>query len=247
MTDVGGGGRFAGLPAVRGSLEMRLVLVLLAAVAGVLAWRSPHLQADSATNWITAGVAIAALVLGWRQLDAIRIAEQTAAQQAEAAARSQAIAAKQSELTAATAKATLLLRLDQQFEGPAVVASRKIWAQIFVQFDDEPRLGVPSSSAERAPRTTALISHWHALRRTETDSYRAIMTLPNWIETLGVVARSHEGMEEMFDSLYGSTIMGVMERLEPYLLEKPNEIGNLSNALELSRRIRFRRSKKVEI
>jgi hypothetical protein len=241
---IGGDGRFAGMEKIKRLPSSILILLIAAAFGAAIAVRWDELTGNEApSDWVMAAVAVCALVVGYRQLDAIRVAEQASALQGRAAAEAQQLAAAQAEFNVATARATLLLRLDEQFESERILQSRKLWRETMASYPDEPT-GMPDPAAW-APKHTAWVTAAHLEIADDVTAYRQIMMLPNWIETVGVICREDTGLLPFVERLHGGVIMAVMDRLEPFLVTKSGDLGTLENALWIRDQIRLIRAKKT--
>lgn len=146
-------------------------------------------------DWIVAATAIVSAVLVLRQLSGLRDDRERADETLKAQTR-------QSRSEAETARANLLLRIDEQFEGGGVVRSRARWLELRAQFRRE-WAALPEPRPSREDHVTGrmigkLNQLWDRMQSSASGAehfpddvrdYNLVVRLPNWIETIGMLAR----------------------------------------------------------
>lgn len=164
-------------------------------------------------------VALTAVISAWlvvNQLTGLRAdrdrADQTAIRQLD-----------QFRAEAQTSRANLLLRIDEQFEGGGVFRSRARWLELRAEFRRAyAALASPAGTREdyvEAKMIEKLNALWDRMQSqaqggasfpADVRDYNLVVRLPNWIETIGMLAR--DGLLPVGDllKLYGSVIRTTM-------------------------------------
>ncbi len=180
----------------------------------------PNWNWGGVPDWIVAATAIISALLVLRQLEGLRDdrarADQTLRAQAE-----------QSRSEAETARANLILRIDEQFEGGGVMRSRARWLELRAQYRREwGALVAPQEPRDEHVQRCMiekLNQLWDRMQSSATGGaqfpadvrdYNLVIRLPNWIETIGMLAQDDLLPVGDVLKLYGSvvrTTMGVVE------------------------------------
>lgn len=138
---------------------------------------------------------------------------------------------------AQTARANLLLRIDEQFEGAAIFRSRARWIELRARFKQQ-HAAMPSPTTTRdayvrSEMTAKLNDLWDRMQSfvavggsltDEIRDYNLVIRLPNWIETIGMIAR--EGLIPTGDlvQLYGGVIRMTMEPIQAHMTHRRRDV-----------------------
>lgn len=197
----------------------------------------------SAPDWIVAVTAVAVAVYAGAQFRLTRIAQQSAAADQKTAVAHAASAADQASATAKAhaeqveiARANMLIRLDEQYEGTQLGESRRAWLALRnrTEADVEQRLATHSEN-EQAVEVCRFISDylsglWSQVRHGDespesqsaraeaTNAYAVLMRLPNWFETVGHLCRRNliplNDIVDLYDQIVIKTIGYMSEHIE---------------------------------
>jgi hypothetical protein len=242
MTAGGTGSRFG--PPVRGAAAACLIAACATVAAILLIAGWPALQWGSVPDWVIAATAIVGVAFGLRQLQAISHSEHAALDNARRTA-------DQARSEANSARANLLLRIDDIFEGNALANSRLAW---LIRRTSWRRTYAHLSSADRdAAVQLALINDfnqlWDAMTRLErdgqleltcghgisvetlqreVDAYRAMVRLPDWLETIGLLVAQQLVPADDIMLLYRGVIRSTMGVVQGHLAHRRNADPNSS-------------------
>lgn len=155
-------------------------------------------------DWVVAGAALASGYFVVTQLELLR-------------------AERMSE--AATARADLLFRIDEQFEDGKVFESREAWLALRARYRQLFSTAAPHERDRLIQGGIAdeLNRLWDDMQRPSdalsdlVTKYARIMRLPGWIETVGMFAREHLIDPNDVLELYESVILVTMEPIELHL------------------------------
>ncbi|QMW21526.1 hypothetical protein [Sandaracinobacteroides saxicola] len=185
----------------------------------------------SVPDWVVAATAIFTAIMLFRQLRGLLQAEKSSTRQLELAAKQAEIAAQQATFNATTARSTLLLRLDQQYEGARLIRCRLLWIE-------QRGLAKASSGGDEPPFDFFL--HWMNEARQNVDRgdgalHRTIHYLPAWMETVGNLCSNDAELLNIIENVYGTVIVEIMERVKPYALARTTNVSKpYANALKLA-------------
>jgi len=182
-------------------------------------------QAYFISQLVLVAIALAAAVIGHRQLRALR---------AESDARTR------------IARADFLLQLDQMFESEAIAESRLAFSTLLKKVEAE----VAAAHAQIAvgSRTfqtevaKAMARELEALHSDKMEDYQKIMKLCGFFETLGVVVARGYVSDEDATQLYGGAILRAHDATHLHIEKRQQSMppGYLANFLSLAAKLATR-------
>lgn len=210
----------------------------------MLPWESgwwASLASGSVSDQVTAATAVITAILVLRQLTGLRDDRK----RADETLRAQTA---QSRSEAESARANLLLRIDERFSSLALVRSRKRWLELRAECRAEfSANGLGNRDAfVRARMIDRIDVIWDAIQDGGTDdfslasavrAYDLIMQLANWMEVVGLLVRQGLVPPSDIQLLYRSVIRSAIYVIEghvPHREPGPNPTS-YENAIWLNR------------